>query len=319
MKPPFSITSQVLNDIGKIERLIGRIESLNQPKPQPYLRKSNRVRTVQGSLAIEGNTLSLEQVTAIIEGKRIIGEKKDIQAVINAIKVYEMLAEFNPFAVKDLLKAHKMMMNALIKTAGKWRSTNVGVMKGTAVAHVAPKADRVNHLMKELFAFSKNKETHLLIRGCVFHYELAFVHPFEDGNGRMGRFWHSLLLYKYHPVFEFIPVESLIRDHQKDYYLVLGKSDKSGNSTPFIEFSLSMIYQALADFLEELKPTPLTAERRLQIAEKHFGISAFSRKDYLKLFKTLSTATASRDLKFGVEQKRLRKEGDKAQTTYRFR
>lgn len=318
MKPPFTITPLILNDIAKIERLIGRIEGLNQPKPQPFLRKSNRVRTVQGSLAIEGNTLSLEQVMALIEGKQVIGDKKDIKEVLNAIDVYDLLPEFKPFVMKDLLKAHKMMMSSLIKSSGKWRNTNVGIMKGDAVAHVAPQSDRVYHLMKDLFKFTKNKGTHLLIRGCVFHYELEFIHPFEDGNGRIGRFWHSVLLYHYHPVFEFIPVESLIREHQKVYYAALEQSDKLGDSTPFIEFALSMIYQALAAFLEELKPAPLTAESRLEIAKKHFGNSEFSRKDYLKLFKTLSTATASRDLKSGVEQKQLFKEGDKAKASYRF-
>ena len=319
MKPPFKITLPILDDIGRIERLIGRIESLNQPKPKPFLRKSNRVRTVQGSLAIEGNTLSLKQVTALIEGKRVIGDKKDIKEVLNAIDVYDLLPEFKPFAMNELLKAHKIMMGGLIKSAGKWRSTNVGVMKGDAVAHLAPQADRVHHLMKDLFAFTKNKETHLLIRGCIFHYELEFIHPFEDGNGRLGRFWHSVLLYHYHPVFEFIPVESLIREHQKEYYVALEESDKTGDSTPFIEFALSVIHEALAGFLEELKPAPLTSESRLEIAEKHLRNSVFSRKDYLKLFKTLSTATASRDLKSGVEGKQLLKEGDKAKAVYRFK
>ena len=172
--------------------------------------------------------------------------------------------------------------------------------------------------MSDFFKFIKDKETHLLIRGCMFHYELEFIHPFEDGNGRIGRFWHSVFLYHYHPVFEFIPVESLIREHQKQYYAALERSDKSGDSTPFIEFALSLIHEALAGFLEELKPTPLTAESRLEIAKMHFGNAQFSRKDYLKLFKTLLTATASRDLKSGVEQKQLLKEGNKAKARYRF-
>ncbi len=318
MKPPFTLTPNILNNLGRIERLIGRIESLNQPTPQPFLRKSNRVRTVQGNLAIEGNTLSLEQVTALIDGKTVIGKKNDIKEVVNAIEAYDSLTDFNPFAMRDILKAHKTMMAGLINTAGKWRDTNVGVIKGTAIAHVAPKADRVPHLMNELFAFTKNKETHLLICGCVFHYELEFIHPFEDGNGRIGRFWHSLLLYKYHPVFEFIPVESLIRDHQKEYYSALEKSDRSGDSSVFIEFCLSMIYQALSSFLDDLQPAPLTMERRLEIAVKHFGISIFSRKDYLKLFKTISSATASRDLKYGTEKKVLSKQGEKAKTSYHF-
>ena len=318
MKPPFAITPAALSAISRIERLIGRIEGLNQPKPQPYLRKSNRVRTVQGSLAIEGNTLSLDQVTALIDGNKVIGDKKDIREVLNAIEVYDRMERFAPFSQKDLLQAHKIMMVGLIETAGMWRQGNVGIMKGNAVSHVAPQANRVAALMDDLFKFVGNDEHHLLIRGCVFHYELEFIHPFEDGNGRIGRFWHSLLLYAYHEVFQYIPVESQIRDNQKDYYAVLEASDRQGDSTPFVEFSLSMIFKALSEFLEELKPEPLTVEGRLSIAHAQFGDREFSRRDYLKLFKTISTATASRDLKQGVEANSLKKQGNRSQTRYHF-
>lgn len=318
MRPPFNITSSILADIGRIERLIGRVESLNSPKPQPFLRKSNRIKTVQGSLAIEGNTLGLEQVTALMEGKKVIGDKEDIKEVLNAISVYEQLADFKPFQAKSLLKAHGIMMKGLVKSAGKWRSGSVGIIKQGAIAHVAPPADRLPHLMSDLFEFAKSNEHHPLIAGCVFHYELEFIHPFEDGNGRLGRFWHSLLLYNYHPVFEFIPVESLIKDNQKRYYEVLEKCDHAGDSTLFVEFALSLIHQSLASFLDEINPEPLTPESRLEIAHKHFSNQAFTRKDYLKLFKEISTATASRDLKLGVELKQLSKQGEKAQTTYGF-
>ena len=319
MKPPFTITSAALGAISRIERSIGRIEGLNQPKPQPYLRKSNRIRKVQGSLAIEGNTLSLDQVTALIEGKTVIGDKKNIREVVNAIEVYDRMERYDPFLQKDLLKAHKAMMAGLIKSAGQWRRGNVGIMKGDAVSHVAPQANRVGQLMDDLFKFSRDDTHHLLIRGCVFHYELEFIHPFEDGNGRIGRFWHSLLLHAYHEVFRYIPVESLIRDHQQDYYAVLEISDRQGDSTPFVEFALSMIDRALAEFLDDLKPVPLTSEARLNITHAHFGDRTFSRKDYLKCVKTISTATASRDLKEGVAGKRLIKQGSRAQTVYRFK
>jgi len=318
MKPPFSITPTILNDTSRIERLIGRIESLNQPRPQPYLRKSNRVRTVQGSLEIEGNTLSVEQVTALLEGKTVIGEKKDIQEVKNAIRVYDELESFDPFSLEDLLKAHQMMMEGLVASAGRWRSGNVGIFKGEKVAHIAPKAARVHELMASLFTFLQDDTNHLLIRGCVFHYELEFIHPFEDGNGRMGRFWHNLLLNAYHPVFRFTPVESLIRDHQQEYYTALEHSDSAADSTPFITFALKIIHQALADFLDELKPEPLTAESRLQRAKEHFRDQSFSRKDYIQLFKTISPATASRDLKLGVEDGLLDRSGDKALSLYQF-
>ncbi|MCH6256994.1 Fic family protein [Puniceicoccaceae bacterium K14] len=318
MNPPFTITSKILEDIGRIERLIGRVEGLHQPKPQPHLRKSNRVRTVQGSLAIEGNTLDLEQVTALIEGKVVIGKKEEIQEVLNAVKVYDSIERLDPYSMKNFLKSHGVMMRDLADRPGKLRSSNVGIIKGSVVSHVAPQADRLDPLMKELFAFLKNGEHHALIRGCVFHYELEFIHPFVDGNGRIGRFWHSLLLYDYHPVFEYIPVESLIKENQKEYYKALEASDRIGNSTPFVEFSLSVIHQALADFLDVLQPAPFSPKKRLEIARSHFGDRSFSRKDYIRHLKTISSATASRDLKLGVEQKFLSKEGANAQTKYRY-
>ena len=318
MNPPFSITPKILGDIGRIERLIGRIEGLHEPKPQPYLRKSNRVRTVQGSLAIEGNTLDLEQVTALIDGKVVIGKKEEIQEVLNAIEAYGSIGRLDPFSMKDFLKSHGVMMRGLVDQPGKLRRSNVGIIRGSVVSHVAPQADRLKHLMKELFRFLGNEEHHLLIRGCVFHYELEFIHPFVDGNGRMGRFWHSLLLYEYHPVFEYTPVESLIQEKQKQYYEALEKTDGLGDSTPFVEFSLSVIYQALEDFLNVLQPAPLNPERRLGVARSNFENRPFSRKDYMNYFKTISSATASRDLKLGVEQAFLSKEGKRAQTVYKY-
>lgn len=318
MAPPFQITSRILEQISKIERLLGRLESLDHPKPQPHLRKSNRVRTVQGSLAIEGNTLNLDQVTALIEGKTVIGKKSEIQEVLNAIEVYDKIGEFKPLSTQSLLKAHHIMMNKLMDSAGKWRTGNVGIFKGSKVSHVAPPADNVPYLMKDLFEFLKKDKNHALIKSAVFHYELEFIHPFEDGNGRIGRFWHSLLLTHYHPVFEFTPVESLIKANQPKYYDVLGDSDIAGNSTAFIEFALDMAHQALDSFVDALRPEPSTTQTRLERAKSHFGNTQFSRKYYMKLHKTISTATASRDLKAGIDAGMLIKEGELALTAYRF-
>ncbi|MBT8044074.1 MAG: Fic family protein [Verrucomicrobiae bacterium] len=318
MRPPFSITPKTLHLVSQIERLIGRVEGLAQPKPKPHLCKSNRVKTVHGSLAIEGNTLGLDQITALLNGKRVLGKKEEIREVLNANDVYDQILTYNELDPKDLLKAHGKMMCSLMDDAGKWRAANVGILKGSKVSHMAPKADRVPLLMEDLFGFLKQDETHPLIRGCVFHYELEFIHPFQDGNGRIGRFWHSLLLTRYHPVFEFIPVESLIREHQKAYYQALETSDQSGNSTAFVEFSLSMIHQALEDFVAIFKPEPLTAKTRLETAKSHCTDQPFSRKQYLDFFKTISTATASRDLKLGTDQKILSKTGEKAVTVYRY-
>jgi Fic family protein len=319
MDPPFKITTQILKSISKIERLIGRFESLDHAKPQPYLRKSNRIRTVQCSLAIEGNTLSLDQITALIEGKTVIGKKSEIQEVLNAVEVYDQMSEFKPHSFQSLLKAHRIMMTKLIASAGKWRLGNVGILKGSQVSHIAPPAENVPHLMKQLFEFLKKDESHELIKSAVFHYELEFIHPFEDGNGRIGRFWHSLLLTRYHPAFEFTPVESLIKTNQKKYYKALGIADKAGDSTSFIEFSLDMVQQALADFLDAIRPATATTESRLDRAKSQFDDIEFSRKDYMKLCKNISTATASRDLKAGVNSGILEKKGQQALTNYRFR
>lgn len=319
MKPPFTITPSIIKEVSQIERLVGKLEGLQDTKPQPYLRKSNRVRTIQGSLAIEGNTLDLDQITALLDGKKVLGPKNEIHEVLNAIEAYDQISSFHPHAMKDLLKAHQIMMKDLIKTAGKWRTSDVGILKGADIAHVAPPPSRVQNLMQTLFEFLTNEEIHPLIQSCVFHYELEFIHPFTDGNGRIGRFWQHRLLIHYHPVFEFISVESIVKENQSDYYKALEQADKSGQSTPFIEFSLSMIRQAIEDYLDALKPKPLTAKRRLELAKEHFGFKQFTRKDYLKHFKKISTATASRDLKQGVEEGWLTKTGEQANTFYSYR
>lgn len=319
MDPPFQITPITLKSISRIERLIGRFESLEHAKPQPYLRKSNRVRTVQGSLAIEGNTLSLDQVTALIEGKTVIGKRSEIQEILNAIEVYDQMSRFKPYSSQSLLKAHRIMMTKLIASAGKWRVGNVGILKRSEVSHIAPPPENVPHLMKGLFEFLKTDKSHELIKSAVFHYELEFIHPFEDGNGRIGRFWHSLLLTRYHPAFEYTPVESLIKANQKKYYRALGIADKAGDSTSFVEFSLDMVQQSLADFVDSIRPAVATTESRLDRAKSQFGNKEFSRKDYLKICKNISTATASRDLKAGVSSGLLTRKGQKALTNYRFR
>ena len=319
MKPPFSITPEILRLVGEIERLIGRIEGFEQPKPQPHLRKANRVRTIQGSLAIEGNTLDIDQVTALLEGKLVIGRKEEIREALNAIATYDMMAKFDPFSPESLLKAHQTMMDQLIPDSGKWRTRNVGILKGSNVSHIAPKADRVPHLMDDLFHFLRADDIHPLIQSCVFHYELEFIHPFQDGNGRIGRFWQTLLLYHYHTAFEFIPIESLIRDHQQEYYAALEASDRSGDSTAFVHFSLGIILQSLEDFFSSFSPKPLSATERISRAKEHFVHREFSRKHYLELYKTISTATASRDLKQATEAGMLSKSGEKSLTLYRFR
>lgn len=320
MKPPFTLNPKMLRLCTEIARSLGRLEGLHVAKPEPKLRKSNRVRTIQASLAIEGNTLALDQVTAILEGKRVIGPQREILEVQNAIKAYDQIQTYSPHSPKSLKDAHATLMRDLVDDAGKWRTKNVGIFQGEKVAHAAPQAKRVPDLMDRLFAFLKaEKETHALILSAVFHYELEFIHPFSDGNGRIGRLWQTTLLTKFHPIFEFTPLESVIRNRQEAYYKALGLSDKAGDASPFIEFSLETIFEALEDLGAAIRPEPLTAEGRLEIVREQFRERSFSRKDYLAIFKAISTATASRDLAHGVQEKILEKAGEKALASYRFK
>ena len=318
MRPPFEIGEETLQCIGRVERLLGRYEGLQSPRPLPTLRRSNRVRTIRDSLAIEGNTLTLEQATTVLEGKHVAAPARDILELQNASAVYESLPELIPHRLKDILRAHRILMKGLIPSAGRWRAGGVGIAKGDQIAHLAPPADRVNGLMKDLLRFARIDSTPMLVRSSVVHYEIEFIHPFADGNGRIGRLWHTLMLYRYHPAFEFVPIESLIREKQSDYYAVLGACDRAGNSTAFVEFGAALVEEALRRFLGNLKAEPSTPSHRIEIAAARFGAQEFSRKDYAAVFPTLSTATASRDLRHGFEIGRLVRRGQKALTRYQF-
>lgn len=319
-KPPFSITPKILNLTSQIQEVVGELKPYSLVKPSVKLRKENKIKTIHHSLAIEGNSLTEEQVTALVENKRVLGSKVQVTEVINAISLYEKLSDFDPAKEKDLLKAHAQLLKDLVKNAGRYRSGAVGVFKGTKVSHVAPPAKQVPNLMKDLFIFlDKNKETPWLIKACVFHYELEFIHPFEDGNGRMGRLWQQLLLMKQSPVFEFNSVETLIHKKQNQYYKVLEQCDLSGESTAFIEFSLELILTSLESFRDSYQPTKAKASDRIQMALDHFGSREFTRKDYILLHKGISTATASRDIANAVQDDLLKKEGDKAKASYKRR
>lgn len=225
---------------------------------------------------------------------------------------------FNPYQLKDLIKAHAVLMNGLIDNAGKLRTTNVGIVKGSKVEHIAPNGTMVNGLMKDLFDYLKKDNDLILIKSCVFHYEFEFIHPFLDGNGRMGRLWQTLILMQQYPVFEYLPVESLIKQQQSEYYNKLSESDKKGNSTPFIEFMLGIISQSLDTLLQSQSITLHTEDRILLFKEK-IGKNTFSRKDYMQSFKNISAPTASRDLKWAVDQNLLSKSGTLRLTEYQFK
>ena len=317
MKPPYHITDTILKLVVDISERLGEINATHLYKPPTELRKKNRIKTIQSSLEIEGNTLTEEQITALLNDKRVIAPQKDILEVKNAIKVYEQLREFNPNKLKDLENAHSILMKGLIDDAGKLRTKNVGIVKGSKVEHVAPSGTMIKGLMNDLFDYLKTDKDVLLIKSCVFHYEFEFIHPFLDGNGRMGRLWQTLILMQKYPVFEYLPVESLIKQNQEAYYKAFSMSDKKATSTPFIEFMLNIILQALENLLKTQNRT-LTAEDRIELYKDIIGENDFSRKDYLLNYKDISQATASRDLKWAVEQEILIKTGDKRLTKYKF-
>ena len=265
-------------------------------------------------MKIEGNTLTEEQITALIENKTVIGPEKDVLEVLNAIKVYEKIKSYNFSSDKSFLKAHLDLMNGLIDSAGKYRTQGVGIVKGTIVEHIAPPFNNVPHLMKDLFEYIKDSDDLTLIKSCVFHYEMEFIHPFLDGNGRMGRLWQTLILMSEYPVFEFLPFETLISKTQDAYYKSLALSDKTGKSTIFIEYMLDVIEKSLKNLLN-YNNRVLKDTDRLEYSLT-LGINEFSRKDYMNVFKDLSSATASRDLKKGLEMNMFESIGNLNKTKY---
>ena len=314
MKPPYEITPKILKLITSISEKIGEVNANYLTKQSPQLRKQNRIKTIHSSLKIEGNTLTEEQITALIENKRVIGPEKDVLEVLNAIKVYEKLESYNFSSDRSFLKAHLELMNGLIESAGKYRTQGVGIVKGTIVEHIAPPFENVPYLMKDLFKYLKDSNELTLIKSCVFHYEVEFIHPFLDCNGRMGRLWQTLILMSEYAVFEFLPFEALISKTQDDYYKSLALSDKSGKSTIFIEYMLEVIEKSLKNLLNYNNRVLKDTDRLEYFL--NLGIKEFNRKDYMNVFKDLSSATASRDLKKGMEMNMFESIGKFNKTKY---
>lgn len=244
-QPPFQMIGKITNLLASICEQIGKLTVLLHGKLNPHLRRENRIRTIHSTLAIEQNTLSLEQVTAILDGKRILGNPNEVREVKNAYETYEMMLKLDPYSVEDLLKAHRMMMSSLISENGCFRSGGVGVFDGNVVVHMAPPAQFVPQQIRDLFAWYKQSEMHPLIKSAIFHYEFEFIHPFADGNGRMGRMWHSLLLGKWNELFYWLPIEELIRSGQQEYYDTLGVSDENAESSTFVDMLLKIILDTL--------------------------------------------------------------------------
>lgn len=246
-RPPFHMTDKMTSLIAEISEQVGRITVLQEGTISPHLRRENRIRTIHSSLAIEHNSLSLDQVTAILDGKRVLGNPNEIKEVQNAYEAYELMLHLNPASVDDLLKAHKLMMKGLVPENGRLRSGGVGVFDGERLIHMAPPAEFVPEHIRNLFAWYQESELHPLIKSSVFHYEFEFIHPFADGNGRMGRMWHSLLLGKWKELFFWLPIEDLIQSRQQEYYDALGVADKQADSAGFVELMLEIIRDSLME------------------------------------------------------------------------
>ena len=246
-QPPYTITPVILNLVAGIGEIIGRYSVLVEQNLTPRLRRENRIRTIQASLAIENNTLTLEQVTAVIEGKRVLGHPREIQEVRNAFATYEAIEEWDATSEEDLLAAHGLLMSALVDEFGMYRSGGVGIFRGEQLVHMAPPAGRVPQLLADLLDWLEQTNEHPLVASCVFHYEFEFIHPFADGNGRMGRLWQTLILRNWKPLLAYLPVETVIRERQEAYYQVLADGDQRADATPFIEFMLSALRDAIRE------------------------------------------------------------------------
>lgn len=247
-QPPFEITNNMIRLVAEIAELVGKISSTGQLSTNPMLRRTNRIRTIHGSLAIEQNTLSLEQMTAVIDGKTVIAPPKDIAEVKNAYEIYEHMDKLNPYSIEDLLTAHGVMTRGLVEESGMFRTRNVGVVDGQGqILHFGTLPDYVPGLVTELMEWTRHSDLHMLIRSCVFHYELELIHPFADGNGRIGRLWHTLLLSRWNPIFAWLPIESMIYSRQQEYYSAINASNAAGKSTVFVEFMLATIKASLTD------------------------------------------------------------------------
>lgn len=269
-KPPFEITNKTIEDIAEIAQMTGRISVSSQLGRDPMLRRKNRINTVYSSLAIENNVLTSEQVTAVLNGKHVIAPPKDIAEVKNAYEIYEHMDTLDPYSIDDLLKAHGVMMKGINDEAGNFRTRPVGVVdSGTGrIIHFGTLPDYVPNAVGELLDWAKNTDVHMLVKSCVFHYEFELIHPFADGNGRMGRLWHTLMLSKWNPLFAWLPIESMIHDKQAEYYTTINNCNNAGNSTEFIAFMLGVI----KDILRENEMSEIVSEKMSGLENKRIDI-----------------------------------------------
>lgn len=279
-QPPYTITTGIVRLIAEISEAIGRYILIAEHNMTPPLRRKNRIRTVQASLEIENNTLSIEQVTAVINDKRVLGHPKEIQEVQNAFAAYETMEEWNPESLDDLLTAHRILMTTLVDNPGVFRSGGIGIYRGKKLVHMAPPANQVSRLMNDLINWLQSTDEHPLVTSCIFHYELEFIHPFTDGNGRIGRLWQTLILKTWKPLMAYLPVETVIRDRQQDYYRVLNEADTLADITPFIEFILQTLLATIQEITTDQAYDQVTDQVKRLL--KHIGNNERSASDLIK-------------------------------------
>ncbi len=309
-QPPFHITETMINLVAEISELVGHLSASYHLSTNPTLRRRNRIRSIYSSLAIEQNTMTLEQVTAVLNGKRVLAPPKDIAEVKNAYEIYERLGELNPYSVDDLLMAHGIMTRGLIEEFGEFRSKSVGVVNGEGkILHFGTLPAYVPDLVEQLLDWTANSDLHMLIRSCVFHYEFELIHPFADGNGRIGRLWHTLLLSQWNPAFAWLPIESIIHDNQEAYYAALNASNVAAESTAFVEFMLSVIKTALTEAINISEEINLTGQSktnaRVAVVKNYLETHDFIMNADVRQLCDVSAATANRILADMVERGEL--------------
>lgn len=317
---PCELTVEILNLLMEIAEGIGRVEGVALATPSPKVRHNNLIRTIQGSVGIEGNTCSVAQVDAIAEGKSVPVSRREQVEVKNALDTYSQLPEFDPYSIESLLKAHAALMgNGLLLVPGRFRQVPAEVYISEDRTRALPHQDKVTGVMEELFSYLEESEESIILKSVRFHFEFVNIHPFADGNGRAARLWQTRLLMEYHPVFEFLDVESMVFEQRPEYYAVIRRAQDEQSSACFVEFMLRQIKRSLLSLWSSSWSTSNTVEERIGIARSHFGIERFTRKAYLQLFKTISPVTASRDLKWGSDTEILIREGDRRTAVYRFK
>lgn len=314
-KPPYELRSSYLKTVGTINKLIGQLEGYGQLTGNLKLRRENKIKSVLSSVAIEGNRLTVEQVSAILDGKRVWGPAQDIQEVMNALKVYNQITTLDAYNEDDLLSSHADLMAALIPDAGRYRSSNIGVMDGPTVIHLGPPPLRVPQLMGDLFDYLQHYDEEILVKSCVFHYEFEFIHPFSDGNGRMGRLWQTVILMREHPILQFVPFENIVHRRQEKYYQALQDSQSVGSSDPFIEFMLNALQTALEEEVEKIGDEK-SENSRITAFLTMLKEPTFTRADYRKFHRNVSPATATRDLNEAVDDNLISVSGNTKNRRY---